>query len=151
MSLEKTISDAVEARAARIVETLTDLIAFESVSRPDPAPAGPGEAPAQEYLKRRIEALGFEAELWEPDPAPLLEKYRGRPGAIEGRRFERRPNLGGRLKGSWACCRFVACVADGGADDDREAAGHRLRILVASNAERGTTRRRPSFRESSQE
>ncbi|MBN8999650.1 MAG: ArgE/DapE family deacylase [Rhizobiales bacterium] len=99
MSLEKTISEAVEARADRIVETLKDLVSFESVSRPDPAPAGPGEAPCQQYLKGRLEALGFATELWEPDPAPLLDKYRGRPGAIEDRTFDRRPNLAGRLKG----------------------------------------------------
>ncbi|MCB8883529.1 ArgE/DapE family deacylase [Acidisoma cellulosilytica] len=93
------IADAVEAAADRIVASLTDLIAFQSVSRPDPAPAGPGEEPCQRYLQARLDALGFETELWEPDPAPLLEKYRGRPGAIEGRRFERRPNLGGRKRG----------------------------------------------------
>ena len=100
MATEAEILAAVEVREARIVETLTDMIAFESVSRPDPAPVGPGEAPCQAYLQKRLDALGFETELWEPDPAPLLAKYRGRPGAIEGRKFDRRPNLGARLRGS---------------------------------------------------
>lgn len=100
MATEAEILAAVEKREARIVETLTDMIAFESVSRPDPVPAGPGEAPCQAYLQKRLDTLGFETELWEPDPVPLLAKYRGRPGAIEGRKFDRRPNLGGRLRGS---------------------------------------------------
>ncbi len=85
MSLEKQIIAAVEANRDAIVTTLTDLIAFESVSRPDPAPAGPGEEPCQYYLKRRLDALGFETELWEPDGPPLLAKYKGRPGTVEGR------------------------------------------------------------------
>lgn len=100
MATKAEIIAAVAAREERIVETLTDMIAFESVSRPDPAPAGPGEAPCQAYLKQRLDALGFETELWEPDPAPLPTKYAGRPGTVAGRQFDRRPNLGGRRRGT---------------------------------------------------
>jgi acetylornithine deacetylase len=99
MGLQAKISEAIEQKVDRLVETLTDLIGFESVSRPDPAPAGPGEEPCQRYLQKRLDDLGFKTELWEPDGPALVEKYRGRPGAIEGRRFERRPNLGARRVG----------------------------------------------------
>lgn len=95
----RRIAAAVDAARGRIVSSLTDLIAFQTVSRPDPAPPGPGTEPCQRYLQSRLAALGFQTELWEPDPAPLLEKYRGRPGTVETRRFEGRPNLGGRKPG----------------------------------------------------
>jgi acetylornithine deacetylase len=53
----------------------------------------------QEYLKGRLEKIGFATDLWDPDGPALYEKYKGRPGAHKGRTFEGRPNLGGTLKG----------------------------------------------------
>ena len=67
--------------------------------RPD-AQAGPGERDCQLYLERRLEALGFATDLWDPDGPALYEKYKGRPGANKGRTFEGRPNLGGTLAGT---------------------------------------------------
>ncbi|TFF24805.1 ArgE/DapE family deacylase [Jiella endophytica] len=97
---EQRISEAVEAASDRIVETLCALVSFPSIVKSDPREAGPGEHDCQHYLKGRLEALGFATDLWDPDGPALLEKYRGRPGAHEGRTFEGRPNLGGTLKGS---------------------------------------------------
>lgn len=91
--------DAVEGGADRIARTLQDLIRFESVVQADPSMAGPGEGLCQEYLAGRIGGLGFEIDLWEPDGPALYQKYRGKPGAQQGRTFEGRPILAGRLQG----------------------------------------------------
>jgi acetylornithine deacetylase len=94
------LSAHIDANADRIVQTLCDLIAFPSIVMADPTKAGPGERDCQHYLKGRLEALGMETDLWDPDGPALLEKYRGRPGAHEGRSFDGRPNLGGTLRGT---------------------------------------------------
>ena len=96
----ETIAEAVEARADRIVDTLSRLVEFPSIVMNDPTKAGPGERDCQIYLQKRLESLGFTTDLWEPDGPGLLAKYEGRPGANKGRTFEGRPNLGGTLKGS---------------------------------------------------
>jgi acetylornithine deacetylase len=135
MSLEEQIGSAVEARAERIVRTLSELIGFASVVKANPKDAGPGERQCQEYLKGRLERLVFVTDLWEPDGPALYAKYEGRPGANKGRTFEGRPNLGGTLKGNgggrslmltghidvvppgprehWQTDPFTAAVADG--------------------------------------
>jgi acetylornithine deacetylase len=94
------IAERVEARADDIVATLADLVAFPSIVKSNPREAGPGERDCQLYLQKRLERLGFETDLWEPDGPALFAKYQGRPGANKGRTFEGRPNLGGTLKGS---------------------------------------------------
>jgi len=95
----KRIIDAVETSADRITKTLQDLIGFESVVKADPTTAGPGERLCQEYLANRIKNLGFDVDLWEPDGPALYRKYQGRPGAQQGRTFEERPILAGKLQG----------------------------------------------------
>jgi acetylornithine deacetylase len=100
MTLEDRIASAVEGAADRVVATLCDLIAFPSVVKPNPKDAGPGERQCQEYLKRRLERIGFVTDLWEPDGPALFAKYEGRPGANKGRTFEGRPNLGAQLHGT---------------------------------------------------
>lgn len=97
--LEETIAKAVEQRADRIVETLCDIVRFPSVVKSDPREAGAGERDCQLYLQKRLEALGFTTDLWDPDGPALYAKYEGRPGANKGRTFEGRPNLAGVLKG----------------------------------------------------
>ena len=99
-SMEEIIAARVEASADRIVETLSDLVAFPSIVKSNPKEAGPGERDCQLYLQKRIEALGFSTDLWDPDGPALYEKYEGRAGANKGRTFEGRPNLGGVLKGT---------------------------------------------------
>lgn len=94
------LSAHIDANADRIVQTLCDLIAFPSVVMADPTKAGPGERDCQHYLKGRLEALGMETDLWDPDGPALLKKYLGRPGAHVGRTFDGRPNLGGTLRGT---------------------------------------------------
>src|SRR5260370_29520631 len=98
--VEKRIVDVVDQSRERIAETLQQLIRFESIVMADPTKAGPGEKQCQEYLEDRLRRTGFETDLWEPDADPLLEKYRGKPGAQQGRTFKGRPNLDGILPGS---------------------------------------------------
>lgn len=93
------IAAAVERAADRIVSTLADLIRFPSIVMADPTQAGPGERQCQEYLKGRLERIGFATDLWDPDGPALLATYEGRPGAHPGRTFEGRPNLAGILRG----------------------------------------------------
>jgi acetylornithine deacetylase len=98
--LERRIVDAVERNRERIAQTLQELIRFESIVIADPSKAGPGERECQNYLERRLAAAGFKTDLWEPDAEALLEIYRGKPGAQQGRDFRGRPNLAGTLSGS---------------------------------------------------
>lgn len=97
---ETRIGAAAEAARDRIAQTLADLIGFPSVVMSDPTQAGPGEHDCQQYLKGRLERIGFTTDLWDPDGPALFDKYQGRPGAHRGRTFEGRPNLGGRLAGA---------------------------------------------------
>jgi acetylornithine deacetylase len=90
---------AVERRRDALVTLVQDLVRFRSVN-----PVFDGSVPAeegrlQEFLAARLQGLGFETDLFEPDPAALA-RYRGRPGFQEGRRFAGRPNLAARLSGS---------------------------------------------------
>src|ERR1700710_1403837 len=94
-NLEPRIAAAVEAAAERIAATLMDLIGFPSIVMADPTKAGPGERLCQEYLKGRLEKIGFTTDLWDPDGPALYEKYKSRPGAHQGRTFQGRPNLAG--------------------------------------------------------
>jgi acetylornithine deacetylase len=98
--LTTTIAEAVETKADRIVQILSDLVSFPSIVKSDPRQAGRGERDCQLYLQKRLQALGFSTDLWDPDGPALYEKYRGRPGANKGRTFEGRPNLGGTLAGA---------------------------------------------------
>lgn len=98
--ISRTITEAVAARSDRIVSTLCDLVRFPSIVLSDPSNAGPGERDCQLYLQGRLEALGFETDLWEPDGPALYTAYEGRPGANKGRTFVGRPNLGGTLGGT---------------------------------------------------
>jgi acetylornithine deacetylase len=99
-SVQENIAAAIEANSERIVETLCDLVRFPSIVKADPREAGPGERDCQLYLQRRLEAIGFSTDLWDPDGPALYAKYEGRPGAHKGRTFEGRPNLAGVLKGA---------------------------------------------------
>ena len=100
MMMEGRIASAVTDATDRIVATLCELIAFPSVVKANPTEAGPGERRCQEYLKARLERIGFVTDLWEPDGPALFAKYEGRPGANRGRTFDGRPNLGGALRGA---------------------------------------------------
>lgn len=99
-SIEEQIAERVEGAQTRIIETLSALVAFPSIVKSNPKEAGPGERDCQLYLQKRLEALGFSTDLWDPDGPALYAKYEGRPGANKGRTFEGRPNLGGTLKGT---------------------------------------------------
>ena len=54
--------------------------------------AGPGERDCQLYLQKRLDALGFATDLWDPDGPALYKKYEGRAGANKGRTFDGRPS-----------------------------------------------------------
>ncbi len=97
--IDRTIIAGVARQAGRIVRTLTELIGFPSIVPVDPAKAGPAERDCQLYLQARLHELGFRTDLWDPDGPALFAKYRGRPGAHEGRSFAGRPILAGRLAG----------------------------------------------------
>jgi acetylornithine deacetylase len=98
--LGQRIIDAADSSGVRLVQTLQDLIRFESVVMSDPTKAGPGERLCQEYLERRLAANGFTTDVWEPDAEELLRKYAGKPGAQKGRNFRGRPILAGTRQGS---------------------------------------------------
>jgi acetylornithine deacetylase len=100
MMMEERIASAVTDATDRIVATLCELISFPSVVKANPREAGPGEQHCQEYLKGRLERIGFVTDLWEPDGPALFTRYEGRPGANRGRTFDGRPNLGGALSGA---------------------------------------------------
>lgn len=79
----------------RVVEIASQLVRF------DTAYAGPGSEPGQEAALQRWIAdflgdLGFEVDLWEPDPAD----FAGHPMYAEGLHWRDRPLLSARLPGA---------------------------------------------------
>lgn len=96
--VSREVTARVEERSDELVGLLRELVSIRSVN-PVFADSGPlEEGQLQRYLADRLGGLGFETDLWEPDPEEL-KRYRGRPGYQENRYFEGRPNLAATLRG----------------------------------------------------
>lgn len=94
----RRVEAAVEERANELVGLVRELVSIRSVNPVFPGSNLAEEERCQRYLADRLSGLGFETDLWEPDPEEL-RSYRGRPGYQENRRFDGRPNLAATLRG----------------------------------------------------
>jgi acetylornithine deacetylase len=92
--LERSAADAVAHDHEALVELLERLIGFDTVTHRPGAPARE-EAALQEYVGARLDALGAEVRIAEPD-ATLVAGHTITP---EGFTFEGRPQLVGRFMG----------------------------------------------------
>ncbi len=97
--LRLDIAAAVDACTEHAVEVLREIVRIPSVVPLTDVYDRTGEADVQDVLAREMHELGARVDVWDPDGAELAQKYRGRPGFQEGRRFEGRPNLAAVLVG----------------------------------------------------
>ncbi len=94
--LERTVADEIGRRGDELVELASALIRFDTEARePDDPPRE--EVALQEYLARRLGALGAEIDLWEPTREDV-EGSRLVPAGGLG--FEGRPQLAARFRGA---------------------------------------------------
>ncbi len=96
---EKVVLKNIEDLEESYVDFLCDLIRIKSVNPDFTDDYSNEEKKVQELLKARLEELGVKTDMWETSAKDLGE-YRGKPGFTEGRSFDNRPNLVGKLKGS---------------------------------------------------
>ena len=94
------ISKWIDDHQDDIVSFLQDLITIPSVTPWfDPKPEDSREADVQAVIAARMQSLGAEVKIWEPN-AKQLAKYEGRAGYYPDHEFDGRPNLAAVLKGS---------------------------------------------------
>jgi acetylornithine deacetylase len=87
------IDKAVEQNREQIIDFLKKLIKLPSVNPQFSEDKEiTGEKKVQQFLADKLESLGAEINLWEPDPEQL-KKYAGQPGYYRDRDFTDRPNL----------------------------------------------------------
>jgi acetylornithine deacetylase len=94
----RAIAAQVDEWTDALVELLRELVSIRSVNPVFHDSEPLEEERLQRFLAARLEHLGFETDLWEPDPEEL-KRYRGKPGYQENRRFEGRPNFAATLHG----------------------------------------------------
>jgi acetylornithine deacetylase len=92
---EQAVCAAIEERADELVRLASDLIGFDTTAR-DPGDPPRREAALQEYLAGRLERIGAEIDLWEPDAGAM----EGKPLVPPGLDFEGRPQLIARRRGA---------------------------------------------------
>ena len=97
--VRERLLEAVDERAQRAVEVLAEIVRIPSVVPLTDAYERTGESDVQAVLARELRALGAEVDVWDGDAAMLADRYRGRPGFQEGRRFDERPNLAAVVNG----------------------------------------------------
>jgi acetylornithine deacetylase len=97
----RAIAAKVDEQTDALVECLSELVSIRSVNPVFQHSEPLEEERCQRFLAARLEDLGFETDLWEPDPEEL-KQYRGKPGYQENRHFEKRPNLAATLRGRGA-------------------------------------------------
>jgi acetylornithine deacetylase len=97
LSLEQRIAAAVDERAEDLVALASELIRFDTTVRGTPDEPPRDEAALQETLAARLEAVGAEVELSEPEPGSLDRWQRQVPAGLG---FAGRPQLVARLPGS---------------------------------------------------
>ncbi len=85
---------AVREGRDELVALASDLVAFDTTARNVGDPARQ-EAELQEYLRKRLAALGAEVDVWEPEPTGT-----GNRVVPDGLDFVGRPQLAARLRGA---------------------------------------------------
>jgi len=89
----RCVAKEVDRKRRDIVQILKDLIQFRSINPFLAKVEKSEEMKCQRYIAEFLQQLGWEVELWEPDPRSLGEKYAGTPGYVPGHVFDQRPNL----------------------------------------------------------
>ncbi len=92
--LEESVVGAVRDARDELVALVSDLVAFDTTARNVGDPPRQ-EAELQTYLRRRIEALGAEVDVWEPEPTGTGNRF-----VPNGLDFVGRPQLAARLRGA---------------------------------------------------
>ena len=93
-ALEERVVAAVREGEQELVALACDLVAFDTTARNVGDPPRQ-EAELQEYLRRRLAALGAETDVWEPEPTGT-----GNRVVPDGLDFSGRPQLAARLRGA---------------------------------------------------
>ena len=85
--LEERVVGAVRDGRDELVALVSDLVAFDTTARNVGDPPRQ-EAELQAYLRRRLEALGAEVDVWEPEPTGTGNRF-----VPDGLDFAGRPQL----------------------------------------------------------
>jgi acetylornithine deacetylase len=91
---EAAVFEAIEQRRDDLVSLAKELIAFDTTARTFDEPPRQ-EAALQSFLARRLEAIGAEVDVWEPQAEDLA----GHPQVPRGLAFAGRPQLIARISG----------------------------------------------------
>ncbi|MGL6280312.1 MAG: M20/M25/M40 family metallo-hydrolase, partial [Gaiella sp.] len=94
-ALERRVVDELAERRDEIVELACALVRLDTTARQPGDPAR-DEVVLQEHLAARLDAVGAEIDLFEPDADALA----GRPLVPPGLDFDGRPQLIARLPGA---------------------------------------------------
>ena len=93
-ALEESAVTAVREGEQELVALVRDLVAFDTTARNIGDPPRQ-EAELQEYLRRRLSALGADVDVWEPEPTGTGSRV-----VPVGLDFAGRPQLAARLRGA---------------------------------------------------
>jgi acetylornithine deacetylase len=93
-SAEQRVCAAIGERREELVGLASTLIGFDTTAR-EPGDPPRQEALLQEYLAGRLDRIGAEVDLWEPDSESLA----GKPLVPPGLDFQGRPQLIARKRG----------------------------------------------------
>lgn len=86
--IKSTVLQAIEDGRDGIVNFLQKLVSIPSVTGE--------EKRIQDFIAKKLEGMGLEADVWEPD----WDELRKHPGYIEvDQGYESRPNVVGRFRG----------------------------------------------------
>ncbi len=94
LALEERVVAAVREGEAELVGLVSDLVRFDTTAR-NPGDPPRQEAELQEYLRRRLAALGADTDVWEPPPTGT-----GNRVVPDGLDFTGRPQLAAHLRGA---------------------------------------------------
>jgi acetylornithine deacetylase len=93
-ALEERVVAAIREGEEELVGLVSDLVRFDTTAR-NPGDPARQEAELQEYLRRRLAALGADTDVWEPPPSGT-----GNRVVPDGLDFTGRPQLVAHLRGA---------------------------------------------------
>lgn len=99
-SQQRSVVEWIDANQEKVIVFLQEMLRIPSVNPWFVKDAAlTQEKEVQEFIARRMEELGADVEMWEPNAA-ALSQYEGMPSYVADRSFIGRPNLAATLKGS---------------------------------------------------